>query len=127
MFEYARDERMRRIRVTAMGELDTGHFAAILRRQIDEQTWHYAMLYDFRRLTDAIQLDLDAPVITSVFRSLIAFGERGPVAVVSTTAVVTDWLQSYRKQAVRAGMRMEVFSDLADAEAWLTQVQSRAR
>lgn len=120
-FDYTRDDERRQIHVVARRTLDTVDFAEILRRQVDERTWSYGLLYDLRRQSVAIAFEDSERLRDGVFRGLTALGPRGPVAFVAWSADVLHWVQDYGTKATQAGMRVQVFTHVAEAQAWLEQ------
>jgi hypothetical protein len=124
-FEYERDDAKRRIRVTARRALQPDEFRAIVDRQVQEQTWAYALLYDLRRMSEAVARS-DADMLAAyVYRYLITHGSRGPVAVVTTSFGVLGAAQVYATNTSRAGVEVHVFWDVFEAERWLDAEQER--
>lgn len=120
-FLYCRDDARKRIYVTAQRSLSRDDFATILARQVDEKAWSYKVLYDLRRMAAAAP-QVDAQTLAEQqIRALIALGPRGPVAVVAWSLEVIQGVEEYASNARRAGLRMRVFSTIADGERWLDE------
>lgn len=122
-FTYVRDDTRRRIRVTARGTLARADFIAIVDRQAVEHTWSYALVYDLRMMPAAGTRDDADAVAAHVFRYLIAEGPRGPVAAVTTSASMIAAAQVYAFIAARAGVEVQVFWDLDEADRWIDERQ----
>jgi hypothetical protein len=122
-FVYTRDDARRRIRVTAQRALQREDFRAIVDRQAQEETWRYAMLYDLRLMPWAVPIDDADMLAAQVYRHLVTYGPRGPVAVVTTSIEVIGAARLYSVTTARAGIDVKVFWDLAPAEQWLDEQQ----
>ena len=48
---YERDDERRRIIVTTIGDVSLDDLMTVVERQASEETWHYGMLYDSRRVS----------------------------------------------------------------------------
>jgi hypothetical protein len=125
-FRYARDDARKRIHVTAQRSLSRDDFATVLARQVDEKTWSYGVLYDLRRMAAAAPQDDANTLADQLIRALIALGPRGPVAVVAWSLEVIESVEEYASSARRAGLRMRVFSTIADGERWLDEQDQAA-
>jgi hypothetical protein len=122
-YSYNRDDARRRVTVVARDELTRDDFMAILDRQVSENTWSYAVLYDLRDMSHAVvPADVDA-IAARVYRYLMVHGARGPVAVVTTAFEVIGATRSYALGATRAGVEVQLFWDVPEAERWLEALQ----
>jgi hypothetical protein len=124
-FTYERDDAHRRIRVRAQRTLDRDEFATILARQVDEKTWTYGVLYDLRRMATSAPPDDAQTLADRMVTALVELGPRGPVAVVAWSQDVIHTTKEYAASARRGGLRMQVFSTIADAERWLDEQEAR--
>jgi len=116
---YERDDVRRRIIVTAAGAVAREEMLAIVDRQAREGTWRYGMLYDSRRLTSSgtpadVRVGLEH--VATVSRT---YGERGPVAFVTTMPGAYDMIRLYSTLAGQRHQAVEVFRDVGDADRWL--------
>jgi hypothetical protein len=119
MVTYARDDVHRRIVVTITGEAHTADVLGVIERQVADDAWQYGMLYDSREDTSApSSADLRA-VVDVVGRHIAQLGPRGPVAIVTSQPMNYGMARMYSTLGEPVHINVEVFRELADAEAWL--------
>jgi hypothetical protein len=124
-FDYVRDDARRRILVTVHGPIRSADMCVIVDRQVDEHAWTYGLLYDLRRLTTPLPNDGADALAAHVFQYVISHGPRGPVAAVTSAASMVGAVQHYAHVVERAGVTMQVFWDMDEAEKWLAHQVSR--
>ena len=118
-FDYVRDDARRRIRITAHRALQGDDLLAIIDRQAADRTWTYGIIYDLRRAAGATSR-IDAISVGEVVQAYTrAHGRRGPVAIVTRSAEMVASGQSYAYESAKAGNRIDVFSDVVEADEWL--------
>lgn len=118
-YDYERDDAKQRIRVRLQGQPQVEQFFAIIDRQADEGTWSFDILYDARRVCSPLGQDDADRVAAHVYRKLMTVGPRGAVAVVATAGDVIGAAQLYAFNTARAGVVVEVFWAMSEAESWL--------
>jgi Mg-chelatase subunit ChlI len=118
-YDYVRDDEKRRISVLVRTALPPEDFVRIIDRQAQEQTWSYAMLYDLRAVSAPLSKQDYDTLAAEVFRHVAVHGDRGPVAVVTTSADAIGAIQLYAYVLERAGVNLQVFWDLSEADRWL--------
>jgi hypothetical protein len=119
-FDYVRDDARCRIDVTAHQPLDGHDLIAIVDRQLRENTWAYATLYDFRghewtHRHEAIEVAEHVETYVEIH------GPRGPVAICARTM---DIVVGGQQNAFAGADRVVVFTDRAKAELWLDEQQA---
>jgi hypothetical protein len=113
-----RDDERRRITVTASGTVSFLDLATFIEKQLVGDTWTYAVLHDARTAATDLTAQDSSDVIGHMQE--IADGRRrGPVAVVATDPGYLTTAQTYADLLNRAGGRMAIFSNIADASDWL--------
>jgi hypothetical protein len=122
-FVYERDDSKRRIHVVAKRSLGVLDFAEMLRRQVDERTWSYGVVYDLRRQTVPISVADRQRLHDGILNALGVHGPRGPVALVAWTPDVLQSMEDYAAVANPAGFRVGVFMRVLDAQQWLDDEQ----
>ena len=115
---YRRDDARQRIYVTALRTLSRDDFACVLARQVDEKVWHYSVLWDLRRMVGVPANNADE-LADQVVLALEHLGPRGPVAIVAWARDVIEGARLYGKTTAESGLRLKLFSTVADAEKWL--------
>lgn len=119
---YARNEARRRITVTIVGPMRLEDLTAVIERQVAEDTWQYAMLYDERAVTEALSVDAIRRLVTLVAQLTLVHGSRGPVAIVCRSVDQFGMARMYSTLAEnRANLDSNVFYELAAAAAWLSE------
>jgi len=116
---YERDDERRRIVVTTVGTVGYEEVMAVVDRQAAEGTWQYGMLYDSRQVsTVASQADVRMGLkhVETLSR---AYGQRGPVAFVTTMPAAYGMVRMYSILAGQLHQVVEVFRDIGDAERWI--------
>jgi hypothetical protein len=116
---YERDDERRRVIVTATGSVDLDEVLAVIDRQAREGTWQYGMLYDSRRAS-TVGSPADVRVgLKHVHTVSQTYGQRGPVAFVTTTPAAYAMVRLYSTLAGARHQAVEAFRDIGDAERWL--------
>jgi len=116
---YERDDERRRITVTTVGTVAYEDVMAVVDRQASEGTWHYGMLYD-SRLVSTVASQADVRMGLKHVETLSrAFGQRGPVAFVTTMPAAYGMVRMYSILAGQMHQSVEVFRDIGDAERWI--------
>ncbi len=119
MVTYERDDVRRRIVVTITGEAHTADVLGVIERQVADNAWRYAMLYDSREDTSAPSSGDLRAVVDVVGRHIAQLGPRGPVAIVTSHPMNYGMARMYATFGEPVRLNVEVFRDIADAEAWL--------
>lgn len=122
-FTYACDAPRRTIRVVARRRLTVDEVVGIIDRQCDEGRWSFGILYDLRRVDEALSKEDAMRVAEHARNAGLVHGPRGPVALVARTEMVAA-RQIYAIRTKRS-MQVEVFWDVDEAEAWLTECLQR--
>ena len=118
-FDYVRDDARRRIHIIAHRALQGDDLLAIIDRQAADRTWTYGIVYDLRGAEGATSR-IDSVSAGEVVQAYTrAYGRRGPVAIVTRSADMVASAQSYAYEAAKAGSRIDVFSDIEEADEWL--------
>jgi hypothetical protein len=118
---YERDDVLRRIVVTTIGNISREEMLAVMDRQAAEDTWGYGMLYDSRRATSVGTAADVKEAIWHVELLARTHGRRGPVAFVTDNPAAYGMVRMYSTLGDQAHLSVEVFRDTADAERWLTE------
>jgi RecJ-like exonuclease len=118
---YERDDARRRIDVMLAGAVTVEELLAIVDRQAAEQTWHYGLCYDARRITKdaASTVDEVRRVLRHVAEMNVRHGRRGPVAIVTDNPADYAIVRMYSTLGAEQHMTVEVFRDPGDATRWL--------
>lgn len=118
-FRYERDDGRRLVTVTVEGEFQASEALAVLKRHRDEDVGSFGILYDLLAMTGQ-------PTVADLRRFLDeksppGSGDRprGPVAIFVTDPNVHRMACAYAVLAAST-LTIEVFTDRADAERWLT-------
>ena len=118
-FDYVRDDRRRRIRVTVLATMTRKDWLAIIDRQASEGTWSYGLLYDFRQMMEPVSREDTEAAAARVRQHALSKGPRGPLAVVAERPDVLSRSEGYGFLHKRSGIRLEVFWGIEEAERWL--------
>lgn len=119
MLEYQRDDARQRILVVATDPITPDEIVAMIDRQAAEDTWSYAMIYDFRGANWFPTTD-DLSRFVARARNLSAsHGPRGRVALLVARDVAYGMGRMYSVLAESAGIDANVFRSHEEAEAWL--------
>ena len=120
-YEYIRDDVRRFVRVRPRQGLTVEDVAAIVDAQADEGTWSYGLLWDIRgdALSTPVTFDMDL-IAAHVYKNLLLRGGRGPVAIVTDSAEIATTAMEYASKTAPAGVQVQIFHDMSDAESWLT-------
>jgi hypothetical protein len=118
-YDYVRDDDRHRITVAVRAPLRSEDFRSIIDRQAQERTWSYGLLYDLRALSAPLSQEEYDMLAADVFRHVVVHGRRGPVAVVTASANLIGAIQLYAFVLERAGVNLQVFWDVVEAEQWL--------
>ena len=118
---YERDDARRRINVTLAGALTVDDLLAIVDRQAAEQTWHFSLCYDARRITKdaASTVEEVRRVLRHVVETSARYGARGPVAIVTDNPADYAMVRLYSSLGAEQRLSVEVFRDPSDAVRWL--------
>jgi RecJ-like exonuclease len=118
---YERDDARTRIDVTLAGTVTVEDLLSIVDRQAAEQTWHYALYYDARRITKdaAGTVDEVRRVLRHVVETSATHGARGPVAIVTDNPADYSIVRMYSTLGADQHVTVEVFRDPSDALRWL--------
>lgn len=112
------DHAKRQIRLRSIAPLEAEDLKAALDRQLREGWWSYGTLADTR------ETHLASAAAGGLFRHLEAIvkqhGPCGPVAIVTRApgGIASTQIFSFRSSEI--GVRIEVFWDMPEAEAWLS-------
>ena len=121
---YHLDDERRRITVTVSGLTTVDDILALINRQIADQTWAYALLYDFTEMPQLPETADVARIADHVRVAAKQHGRRGPVAVVSRHPEVLGTARQY--SGIEADTDpVAFFTTRHDAERWLSQAQAR--
>jgi hypothetical protein len=120
-FEYRRDDARRRITVIAHRALNVEDFAGVIDRQAADGTWSYGILWDLRESRTPLPVPDADLVAAHVYRNLIRYGSRGPVAVVTGSPTIVSATAAYGSKTRPAGVQIRAFAGIAEAEEWLGQ------
>jgi hypothetical protein len=115
---YVRDDARRLITVAVDGPLVLAEVLATIDRQAAEGTWHYARLYDDRRLRPVPTSAEVRTLLDGVRGRIREHGSRGPVAILTDQPAVFGMVRMYMSLAGDEPA-MSVFRDIGDAERWL--------
>src|SRR5262245_38426268 len=125
MVDYQRDDSRCRITIITTGKVTTDEVIAVLDRQAHEGTWSYAVLYEARGGENVPRPDDLRRLLLHVGTLTARYGPRGPVALVTSVPRLTRMGRLYSTLGELTALDMEVFSDVAHAEAWLTEREGR--
>ena len=120
LFEYARDEALRRIRVVGLRRYQLPDVVALLERQVADGAWGYGALIDLR--VGMLPPDDVQAVVRYIEHLSHQHGPRGPVALV---AADQQTAQAYALDSARIGQAVEVFRYAFQAERWLDEQTRR--
>jgi hypothetical protein len=113
---YSRDDAQRRIVAIGEGAFRAEDILGVLDRMRADGTWTYGVLYDLRRMTGSPTLS-DLGRLRESVGQPGPDGEHGPRAVVISDPALYARICAYKMLGPPG--RFEVFSDRAEAEAWL--------
>jgi hypothetical protein len=121
---YSRDDTQRRIVAIGEGTFCAEDVLGILERMRADGTWTYGALYDLRRMSGSVPL-------SDLGRLMAGASQRGPngESVGPTAVLVTDpvlYARACAYKALSPPQRFDVFSNRAEAEAWLAAQTMRA-
>src|ERR1700730_7017724 len=118
---YERDDARQRIDVMLAGAVSVEELLSIVDRQAAEQTWHYGLCYDARRITKDAASTVDAVRrgLRHVAEMNVRHGTRGPVAIVTDNPADYAIVRMYSTLGAEQHMTVEVFRDPSDATRWL--------
>ena len=118
---HERDDARRRINVKLAGTVTVEDLLAIVDRQAAEQTWHYSLCYDARRITKdaASTADEVRRVLRHVVETTAKHGARGPVAIVTDNPADFAMVRMYSWLGAEQRLTVEVSRDPNDALRWL--------
>jgi hypothetical protein len=118
-FTYLSDAARRLVLVTAFEMLTGDDLVAVIDRQREDGSWSFGIVYDMRRVTEAISREEAARVAEHARFAVVHDGPRGRVALVTTSAdVIASGLQySYRTSQ---NLNVAMCAGLPEAIAWVT-------
>jgi hypothetical protein len=118
---YERDDARRRIHVTLAGPVTVDDLLAIVDRQAAEQTWHYSLCYDARRIAKdaASTVEEVHHVLRHVVETSARHGARGVIAIVTDNPADYATVRLYSALGAERRLSVEVFRDPSDAVRWL--------
>lgn len=120
-FTVVCDAAARRLTVTVIGALDADAAAAFVNDLARDGRWHYAVLYDVRRMTTSPEED-EMMLIAGRVETLSREGPRGPLALVGLTIPSqVARMMTYADRLRGSGFKLELFDDIESAERWLDQ------
>ena len=112
----SRDDAQRRVVAVGEGAFRAEDILGVLDRMRADGTWSYGILYDLRRMSGS-------PTLTDLGRLRESVGQPGPDGKHGPRAVVVSDPTLYAKLCAYKMLgtvgRFDVFSDRAEAEAWL--------
>jgi len=111
------DDARKRITLKPIGPVSLQDVMGLLQRQQEDGTSHYGVLYDLRAVAPLVSVSQVRELATEVAR--VGPSSPGPVAMVVVDAELYVRACSYAALVRPSGRRLQVFRDLADAEAWL--------
>jgi len=126
---YQRDDARRRINVELAGAVTVEDLLAIVDRQAAEQTWHYGLCYDARRIAKdaASTVDDVRRVLRHVVETSARHGARGSVAIVTDHPAEYAMMRMYSSLGAEQRLTAEVFRDPSDALRWLDTAKCPSR
>lgn len=118
MITATRDDAKRRLRWVAIGHVSLADVLEAMARQVAENTWTYALLYDARQRTGSLTVDELNQINAALILYWARLGPRGRAAIVVEPG---DFGKSrvYSMIGDRLEGENEVFDDVATAELWL--------
>jgi hypothetical protein len=123
-FEYRLDHARQRLRIIGRDPAGVADVLAWLDRQAADGAWAYGSLDDLRRVTFSPTAADVQRVLDQVTARSVAYGQRGPVAVVATHPGLFGMARLYSALVDLAVGDVEVFSALAEAKHWLDERQA---
>ena len=120
-----RDDERRRVIVTVTDPWSVEEIAVAMDRQLADQTWSYAVVYDVSR-TEWIPTEPDVLWLVKRGQEQVArHGARGPIAVITSRRPEALPLQTYATYGgEQSRLTINVFTDPDAADRWLDE-QSR--
>jgi hypothetical protein len=119
-FTFEHDETRRRVVITLSARATTEVWRTTISTFVSRDVWGQAVIYDMSAV-DSAPLLVNLPNLARIVEELmITHGRPGPVAVVVAPAEVALWRQRI-SHVFRDFLTVEVFSDVASADAWLDQ------
>ena len=120
--QYSVDHANRRVRQTASDPLTADDILMGQGRQATDGAWSYATLIDMRHVTWVPSKDDLRRFVAHIETLRQTHGIRGPVATVArSNSMLYGVACTYAVLAERTGTRIETFTELADAESWLSR------
>jgi hypothetical protein len=117
---YSRDDAQRRIVAVGEGAFRAEDILGTLDRMRADGTWSYGILYDLRR----------SPTLSDLGRLRENVGQPGPQGEHGPRAIVVSDPALYARMCAYKALgppgRFDVFSNRAEAEAWLAEQTTRA-
>ena len=120
-YEYSRDDVRRFVRIRPRRQLTVEDVAAIVDAQADEGTWSYSLIWDVRGTMNTLPIADTDLIAAHVYKNLLMRGGRGPVAIVTDSPEIAITAMEYASKTAPAGVQVQIFHDLDDAEHWLAQ------
>jgi hypothetical protein len=117
---YDRDTAQRRIIITLAGAFELAAMLALVDRLAADGAWSYGLLYDARALTSAPTTS-ELQTIVDRVQVMAARRPRGPVAVVTPDASVSELAQLYASR-LAGTVNIAVFRTLDEGRAWLDEI-----
>jgi len=118
---YARLDALRRVVLTADGEVTVDEWRAAVERQIAEGCWPYGLLYDARQRSNVHSTEEVRRIIDEVSSLIGQYGPRGPVAFVAAQPAAYGMARMYGILATDVPFTYEAFQDVDAAGRWLDE------
>jgi hypothetical protein len=119
--DYQRDDRTRRIRITATKPVTSEDLIEIANRQAAEGAWSYALLYDGSARHEAPSPDTIHRLVLQAGVLTTKHGPRGPIALVLRAPELGRMAKRYATLGELVALNARVFSTVQEAEDWLRQ------
>jgi hypothetical protein len=123
-FTYERDDAARRVLVTLKGAFDAAEVLKILDHHRAENVPAYGLIYDGRELVGEPKMEDVRAILSERLTSELG---TGPVAFVVTAPNFYRMACTYVALASVTRVKMEVFRDILEAEAWMAKRTPLAR
>jgi hypothetical protein len=114
-----RDDVKRRVKATATGPFQGADVFDLLKRQHEDGTWTYGVLYDTRDQTGSPTVDELRMFLKLGSETNSDLQPRGPMALLASDATLYRVACAYEVLG-GSGRNIAVFRDRGDAEEWLT-------
>ena len=116
---YERDDRRRRITLTAVGTVTLEESMTTLERKAQDDAWDYATVYDGRDRDGSFDSTEIVHLVSRIAVLSKQYGPAGPLAIVRVEEAGLGTGRMFEIFSNESGRLVGVFRTVPDAERWL--------